>query len=88
VFGTFTGNLNGSSRGSGGTYTNSTGRPLGVYISGSNAPSNGRINVNIGGQTFYMNGYGSNPGCFWIVPTGATYSFTNAGASVQYWNEY
>lgn len=89
LFGSFGSNLLGGSRvANGTTYTNSTGRPLGVYVGGTNIPSNGRINVSINGSTLYLNGYGSNLGGFWLVPTGGTYSFSNSGATIQTWYEY
>ena len=89
-FGNATGsNLLGSSRAAGTTYTNSRATPLIVWISGTNAPSNGTFTVRINGNIIgYFNGYGTSPGGTVIIPPGSTYSITNTGATVQYWYEY
>jgi hypothetical protein len=85
----YSGNLLGSSRFSGTTYTNSTGRVLFVYIGGTNTPGNGNITVNIGSMPqMQMNGYGTGPGVVWPIPVGATYKFTNNNATIQQWVEF
>jgi hypothetical protein len=70
----------GSSRASGTTYTNSTGYPIQVLISGS--LSGGTCSVN-GTIISYNNGVNIFPHSF-IVPNGATYSTT---LTPYYWSE-
>ena len=84
-----TSNLLGVSRASGTTYTNNTGRILVVYVNGVNTPSNGICTVNINGvQVMALNGYGNYWGGSFIVPSGATYSATNNGCTLQGWFEF
>lgn len=83
------GNLLGGARIAGTTYTNSSTRPLIVFVSGSNSPSNGTFTIRINGTIIgTINGYGTSPGATLVIPSGATYSVTNTGATVQYWYEY
>jgi len=84
-----TGNLIGSSRGSGGVYTNSTGRVLVVYVSADNGQSNGYIIVYLGGVTVgKINTYGQPSFQCILVPPGYTYGFTNSSATLNGWYEY
>jgi hypothetical protein len=70
------------------TYTNSTGKPICVFIQGSNAPSNGSSTIYVNGAAIGgLNNYGTSGGCSFIVPNGATYSITFSGSSLYRWNE-
>jgi hypothetical protein len=81
--GTLSGNLLGSTRLPGTTYTNSTGRPLVVYILGFGAT--GTVNIYIN-SIHILNLY-SRGGCF-IVPIGATYSAVEYESTIASWYEY
>jgi len=82
------GNLLGSSRASGGTYTNSTSRILAVYISATNS-SNGYIIVTIGGVVMgKLNCYKHPTYQCILIPPGYSYNFTNSGATLDGWYEY
>lgn len=87
VQGTSTSNLLGVSRASGTVYTNSTGKPLVVLLSGTNVPANGNVIGNIGGRAFYCMGYGTSWAVTYVIPNGETYKFTNNNANIQYWYE-
>lgn len=70
------------SRTLGTNYTNSTGRPIAVYVSMSNSVSSPIVVININGEGFYGS---SSPtantyyGVTLMVPTGMTYSVTMNG---------
>lgn len=81
-------NLTGS-RVIGTTYTNSSGKAIGVYIVGTSAsPYNLTLTVN--GTAVPQAGYGSggvNTGGNWIVPQGATYTLSGI-TSLASWHEF
>jgi len=81
------------SRAIGTTYTNSTGKPIMVIVSGTGDGTNGLWGVTINSAiTFYTpSTYGASvwtTACF-IVPNGNTYQLTNQGANatLQNWSE-
>jgi hypothetical protein len=80
-----------SSRAVGTTYTNSTGKPIGVAISYTCSQASTVQGLTINGQSIYCAGseIGNGSGFFLIVPDGNTYSFlTNSGTiSIVTWNE-
>ena len=77
-----------SSRGIGGTYTNSTGRPIVVYVTCAGVF---QINVYIDGTGIGINGNstGYNNMVTFIVPAGSTYAVITAsgGPTLQQWYE-
>lgn len=80
-----------SSRSSGVTYTNSTGKPIMVIV-GSGSTNGGQIKfltVNVGGINFYQDGTGDGQTISFVVPNGDTYSATIAGSytTLQAWIE-
>lgn len=76
------------SRAGGTTYTNSTGKPIAVFIQGSNQPSNGNSTIYVNGVAIGgLNNYGTSGGCMFIVPTGGTYSISFSGSSLLRWSE-
>ena len=69
-----------SGRSLGTTYTNSTGKPIAIYISRNNTGNN-TYQILINGTAIgYVNCYGTNSGAEVIVPSGSTYSATVGGA--------
>lgn len=77
-----------SARVLGTTYTNSSGRPRVVYVSGGNA-NNTFSSVYINGViVMQVNGYGSTHGCSFIVPNGATYSVSSGAMTLTHWYEF
>ena len=81
-----------SSRATGTTYTNTTGRPIMVVVSPT--ASGGLIGTfNIGGSAvstvqFTPSGGGGGSPFFFIIPNNVSYSVTNnANFSIQYWYE-
>lgn len=81
----------GTQRVSGATYTNSTGKPIEIYISGSSGGGGWNITLTINGTQALIMGVTSNQGegmCFsGIIPNGATYVVGNSGASISSWKE-
>ena len=84
---TMSGQLFGVTRASGTTYTNSSGHTMFVYFGGSNSPSNGYFVCTVAGASFKFDGYGNQPGGFFCVPNGMTYSITVNGVTIQTWYE-
>lgn len=80
-----------SSRAVGTTYTNSTGKPIGVAISYTCSAASTVQGLTINGVSIYAAGseIGNGSGFFLIVPDGNTYSFlTNGGTiGIVTWNE-
>ena len=80
-----------SSRAVGTTYTNSTGKPIGVAISYTCNQASTVQGLTINGVSIFAAGseVGNGSGFFLIVPDGNTYSFlTNGGTiSIVTWNE-
>jgi hypothetical protein len=81
-----------SSRATGTTYTNTTGRPIMVVVSPT-ASGNLTGTFNIGGSAvstvqFTPSGGGGGSPFFFIIPNNVSYSVTNnANFSIQYWYE-
>ena len=83
-------NLYSSSRVYGTTYTNSTGKPIYVYISTSNASGiTFVLNINGTAQTLGSTGTTSDYWISFIVPSGNTYSVSVSGGTptFNYWYE-
>lgn len=83
------GNLWGSSRFENTTYTNSTGRPVWLHITGNNQPGNGNCpfyldGVGVGGG----HGYGTEWTLTLVVPPNSSYYIFNNNATVTNWYEY
>lgn len=77
-----------SSRAFGTTYTNSTGKPIVVYFSGSHNTNNSGTVVLNGSTLLNINGYGTNSSVSFIVPNGATYSIPAiSGETISSWWE-
>lgn len=80
-----------ASRAVGTTYTNSTGKPIGVAISYTCSAAATVQGLTINGQSVFCAGseLGNGSGFFVIVPDGNTYSFlTNGGTiTIVTWNE-
>lgn len=80
-----------SSRATGVTYTNSTGKPIGVAISYTCSAASTVQGLTIDGVAVYAAGseIGNGSGFFLIVPNGSTYIFlTNGGTiTIVTWNE-
>jgi hypothetical protein len=86
-----------SSRAYGTTYTNSTGKPISVSVSGTSTGSGSFIHIvyvnsnEIAYQTTYSANSGYRHNVFFIVPNSATYSITGAGGnnttSLYLWSE-
>ena len=82
------------SRAAGVTYTNTTGRPITVYIATRNdtAAINSTLIVDsleVSKNTFHYSS-GSNTlqvGLSAVVPAGSEYSLTNTGGTIEYWTE-
>lgn len=84
------GNLYSGSRGSGGTYTNTTGRVLWVYLFGSNSggSSNGSTYIYLNGTNVgQINNYGQNWYALIPIPIGYTYKFTVSNSTLTGWYE-
>lgn len=81
----------GTQRISGTTYTNSTGKPIEIYIVGSSGGGGWNITLTINSMQVLSMGVTSNQGesmCFSsIIPNGATYVVNNSGASIFSWKE-
>jgi len=79
-----------ASRVSGTTYTNSTGKPIQIYVT-SNALTPAQINIIVSGLTLSVisnNGNGTSVSGSAIVPNGATYSvIISGGGTLGYWYE-
>jgi hypothetical protein len=75
----------------GGTiYTNSTGRPIGVYVYGITSAANGLILGTINGVGMVASGNAvtaTGVGIFMIIPPGATYAANLTLATIQNWLE-
>lgn len=82
-----------SSRAIGTTYTNSTGRPIMVIVSGTGGGANGLWGVTLNSAISYYtpSTYTTNvwTACEFIVPAGNTYQLSQQGSSVtlQNWSE-
>jgi len=83
-----------SSRASGTTYTNSTGKPIFISVNGSGAPNNGAMSMTIDGVLIGRQGFQSissgtsNATMTAIVPNGSTYKVDNvSGWSLSIWAE-
>ncbi|MBR7998258.1 hypothetical protein [Burkholderia vietnamiensis] len=73
------------------TYTNSTGRPIIVYISGVTTSTNGGLSLTVNGQ---YAAFSTDPGPVGsimavnaVVPPGANYVCANTNATLTYWQE-
>lgn len=80
-----------ASRVFGTTYTNSTGRPIIVYISGVTTSTNGGLSLTVNGQ---YAAFSTDPGPVGsvmavnaVVPPGATYVCANTNATLTFWQE-
>jgi hypothetical protein len=80
-----------ASRVFGTTYTNSTGRPIIVYISGVTTTTNGGLSLTVNGQ---YAAFSTDPGPVGsvmavnaVVPSGATYICANTNATLTFWQE-
>ena len=80
-----------ASRAVGTTYTNSTGKPIGVAISYTCSVASTVQGLTINGQSVYCAGseIGNGSGFFLIVPDGNTYAFLTNGGTITIitWNE-
>jgi hypothetical protein len=83
-------NLYGSTRQSGGVYTNTTGRMLWLYLFGTNSggASNGSVFVYLNGENLgQINAYGQ----YWFslipIPPGYTYQFSASNCTITRWYE-
>lgn len=81
----------GTQRVAGTTYTNTSGKPIEIYISGSSGSGGWNITLTINGTQVLLIGNTSNQGegmCFsGIIPNGATYIVGSSGASISSWKE-
>lgn len=81
----------GTQRVAGTTYTNSTGKPIEIYIYGSSGSGGWNITLTINGVQVLLIGNTSNQGevmCLsGIIPNGATYIVGSSGASISSWKE-
>lgn len=73
------------------TYTNSTGRPIVVYVSGLTTTTNGGLSISLNGQ--YV-AFSTDPGPVGsvvavnaLIPDGSTYLVTSTFVSLSYWQE-
>ena len=71
-----------SSRSSGTSYTNSTGKPIMVIMQGGG----GSMNISVGGVNILNSSNANSPATF-IVPAGSTYSSTLNAGSFTWWSE-
>jgi hypothetical protein len=80
-----------ASRAGGTTYTNSTGRPiaLGISVTNASAATTSAAQLTIGGVIVSFPGEQANrrSALFGIVPSGTTYSLTLSSDTIQYWTE-
>lgn len=75
-----------ASRAYGTTYTNTTGRPIFVFVQSTGASSSSTATV--AGEIAAAANTTSTASCvFFVVPAGATYVVTIAAASLQRWAE-
>lgn len=87
--GTLSGNLYGTTRALATTYTNSSNKPMVIYVNTSNSPTNGSLSIFINSvNVMNIDQYGSQGGMCFIVPSGATYQITASGASMTGWYEF
>lgn len=81
----------GTQRIAGTTYTNSSGKPIEIYISGSSGGGGWNISLTINGIQALIIGVTSNQGegmCFSsIIPNGSTYVVGSSGAVISSWKE-
>ena len=81
----------GTQRVAGTTYTNSSGKPIEIYINGASGGGGWNITLTINGTQVFQVGNTSNQGevmCFsGIIPNGATYVVSSSGASIWSWKE-
>ena len=81
----------GTQRIAGTTYTNSTGKPIEIYIYGSSAGGGWQISLTVNGILTQVISSTSNQGEFMsfssIIPNGATYVVGNSGATISSWKE-
>lgn len=88
----FSTNLYGSTRAYGTTYTNSTGKPIFVYIATSNS-SAVTFSLSINGAAavtyFYPNAVVASASMSFVVPNGQTYNLSVSGGTptFNYWYE-
>lgn len=76
-----------ASRAFGGTYSNTTGKPIVVFFAGTHNTNNtGAVYIN-GVFQMQVNGYGAYPTGTFIVANGSTYSVVMPGESVTSWKE-
>jgi len=76
----------------GSTYTNSTGRPIGVWIEVNITGNSGVVTLTVGGVAFGIKqAYTNNPTTetfgMIVVPDGQSYSLAASQASIARWNE-
>lgn len=73
------------------TYTNSTGKPIIVAVSGTATSSNGGFN-NLINSTIYGNNWtvanGSRCGASYVIPPGSTYGIVTTSFTIDAWFEY
>ena len=81
----------GTQRVAGTTYTNSTGKPIEIYIYASSAGGGWQSSLTVNGILTQVIGNTSNQGEFMsfssIIPNGATYVVGNSGAIISSWKE-
>ncbi len=81
----------GTQRIAGTTYTNSSGKPIEIYIYGSSGGGGWSITLTINGIQALFMGVTSNQGegmCFSsIIPNGSTYVVGSSGAVISSWKE-
>lgn len=75
-----------ASRAYGTTYTNTTGRPIFVFVMGTGNSSSSYATV-AGITAGAANTTSTSCNVWFIVPSGATYSVSMSGASLQIWSE-
>jgi hypothetical protein len=86
--GVMSANLAGTSRVLGGTYTNSSGRPMVVYVGGANAVNSFTTVTIDGNDVMYINGYGTDNGASFIVPNSSTYKLSTGSMTLSKWYEF
>lgn len=73
------------------TYTNSSGRPIAVYVYGITTAPNGFVAMDLNGQQMCVSSQPSNAsgvGFMVIVPPGVSYRASVSNVSLQQWQEY
>lgn len=73
------------------TYTNSSGRPIAVYVYGVTSSPNGYVAMSINGSPTLVTSQPTNAsgvGFMAIIPPGATYSVTVQTVTLTSWNEF